>query len=183
MPAPIFTRRHYEALAGLIRDAGYLEPQTRGRLVSDLSELFSVDNERFSVDRFRAAAYNGVRLDELSEPDRLEARGYRDGYAAATWAIDGSTSEEHARWILDGLDAGDPEVLDYLPSPRLGGEWADEPTWSNILEDEGCEDSHDGRPELLDAYCYAYSCAVAREVVRACRAQLGLVPEDLGVRS
>jgi len=178
--APIFTRRHYCEVAGLIRDAGYLEPETRGRLVSEFCELFAGDNERFRPDRFRAAAYNGARLDDLSERDRLEARGYRDGHAAATWFS--PQDEQTAHWILDGLDAGDPEVLDYLPSPRLGGEWADEPTWSNILEDEGCEDSDDGRPELLDAYEYAYSCAVEREVVRACRALLGLVPEDLGVR-
>jgi hypothetical protein len=50
------------------------------------------------------------------------------------------------------------------------------------LEDEGVEDSDDGRPELLDVYSYAYSCAVEREVVRACRALLELVPADLGTR-
>lgn len=219
MPAPIFTRRHYCAVADLIRDAGYLDAETRGRLVSDFSALFTSDNERFSPDRSRAAAYNGVRLDypsdnptarldilaslrdsaetaegrdcfaraierlrngapePESERDRMEARGYGDGLAAATWFA--PQDERTARWILDGLEAGDPEVLDYLPQPRLGGEYADEPTWSHILEDEGCEDSDGGRPELLDAYQYAYACAVDREVVRSCRAMLGLVPEDL----
>ncbi len=180
MSAPIFSRRHYCAVAGLLRDAGYLSPESRAQLVSVFSELFSADNRRFKPDRFRAAAYNGVRLDELSERDRLEARGYWDGYAAATWFA--PEDERTARWILDGLDSGDPEVYDYLPAPRLGGEWADEPTWSNVLEDEDCEDSADGRPELLDTYTYAYSCAVEREVVRSCRAMLGLIPEDLGTR-
>jgi hypothetical protein len=118
---------------------------------------------------------------ELSERDRLEARGYRDGYAAATWFS--PQDEETARRILGGVDEGDPEVLDSLPAPRLGGEFADEPTWSTILEEEGCEHSDDGRPELLDAYCYAYSCAVERELVRSCRALLGLFGADLRVRS
>jgi hypothetical protein len=86
------------------------------------------------------------------------------------------------RWLLNGLEEGDPEVLDYLPAPRLGGEWADEPIWSNIVEDEGCKDADGERPELLDAYEYASSCAVEREIVRACRALLGLVPADLGTR-
>ncbi len=56
MAAPIFTRRHYCAIADLIRDAGYLEPETRTQLVSELSELFAGDNERFQPERFRAAA-------------------------------------------------------------------------------------------------------------------------------
>lgn len=179
MSSTMFSRRHYRAVADLIREAGYLDPETRGRLVSDFAALFASDNGRFRPDRFRAAAYNGVRIAEaeLSERDRLEARGYSDGHAAATWFA--PEDERAARWILDGLDAGDPDVLDYLPSPRLGGEWADEPTWSNILAYEGCEDSDDGRPELLDAYQYAYACAVEREIVRSCCALLGLVPEDL----
>jgi hypothetical protein len=159
----------------VLRDARYLDSDTRGQLVADLSELFASDNARFQPDRFQDAASNA-----LSERDRLEARGYRDGHAAATWFA--PQDETTARWILDGLDAGDPEVLDYLPSPRLGGEYADDPTWSNILADEGCEDSDDGRPELLDAYGYAYGCAVEREVVRSCRGMLDLVPDDVGTR-
>jgi hypothetical protein len=175
MAPSIFARRHYTAVAGLLRDARYLDDDDRSALVSDFVDLFADDNERFRPDRFRDAATN-----HLSERDRLEARGYSDGYAAATWfAPDDETT---ARKILDGLDAGDPEIYDYLPAPRLGGEFADEPTWSNILADEGCDDSDDGRPELLDAYSYAYSCAVEREIVRSCRAMLDLVPHDLGTR-
>jgi hypothetical protein len=173
MSSPIFTRRHYRAVAGVIREAG-LEPDARDRLVQDFVILFINDNDRFDQVRFRDAC------SELSERDRLEARGYRDGHAAATWVE--LEDEDAARRILSMLDEGDPEVYDYLPSPRLGGEYADEPTWQDILEDEDCEDSDDGRPELLNAYEYAYACAVEREVVRACRTMLDLVPHDLGVR-
>ena len=175
MSAPMFARRHYQAVATVLRDARYLEGDARTQLVSDLCELFAGDNERFKPDRFSDAATS-----ELSERDRLEARGYRDGYAAATWFA--PQDEQTARRILDGLDAGDPEILDELPAPRLVGEFADEPTWSNILQDEDCDDSDDGRPELLNAYCYAYSCAVERQIVRSCRVMLDLVPHDLGTR-
>jgi hypothetical protein len=168
-------RRHYEAVASVLSDARYLSDHDRRQLVSAFVELFASDNARFRPDRFRNAAANAV-----SERDRLEVRGYRDGYAAATWFA--PHDEETARRILDGIDAGDPEVLDALPPPRLRGEFADEPTWNNILEDEDCEDSDDGRPELFDAYCYAFSCAAEREIVRYYRAMLDLVPHDLGTR-
>jgi hypothetical protein len=109
----MFTRRHYCAIACVISEAG-LEPKALDRLVRDFVVLFVNDNDRFDQVRFRAAC------SELNERDRLEARGYRDGYAAATRFA--PEHERTARWILDGLDAGDPEVLGYLPSPRLGEE-------------------------------------------------------------
>ena len=55
----------------------------------------------------------------------------RDGHAAATCFA--PLDEESARRILRGLDEGDPQIVDELPQPRLGGEYADEPTWGNIL--------------------------------------------------
>jgi hypothetical protein len=179
MSAPIFSRRHYVAVAAVLCEAGYLAPEARGQLVSDFAAVFAGDNGRFQPDRFRAAVYDGVKLGSsgLSERDRLEARGFADGHAAATWFT--PQDDESARRILRGFDEGDPEVLDELPAPRLGGEWANEPTWENILHDEGIEHGDDGRPELLDAYCYAYQCAVERELVRSCRGLLGLFPVEL----
>jgi hypothetical protein len=76
MSAPIFTRRHYCAVADLIRDAEYLDSETRGRLVSDLSALFARDNQRFKPDRFRAAAYNGVQLGEPLASRKAPHRPY-----------------------------------------------------------------------------------------------------------
>jgi hypothetical protein len=96
MPAPIFTRRHYCAIAGLIRDAAYLEPETRTLLVSELSVLFAGDNERFQPDRFREAA--------TPESDKIEVRGLADGKAAGSWVIDGRTSDETAAAILRGIE-------------------------------------------------------------------------------
>src|SRR5438128_1327407 len=112
MSAPIFARRHYCAVAGVIRDADYLDAETRGRLIGDFSSLFAGDNGRFQPDRFQAAACDGVQLVEplasrrapeleLSEQDRLEARGYRDGHAVATWFT--PQDEEAARRVLNGI--------------------------------------------------------------------------------
>ena len=80
MSSPIFTRRHYVAVASLIRDAGYLEPETRGQLVSDFAALFASDNERFAADRFRAASYNGARLSEPVPRCTICGRPADDGY-------------------------------------------------------------------------------------------------------
>ena len=38
MSYSMFTRRHYRAVAGLVRDAGYLDSESRSRLVSDFVE-------------------------------------------------------------------------------------------------------------------------------------------------
>lgn len=52
-------------------------------------------------------------------------RGREHGAAAGSWLIDGNTSSETARAILQGIADGDPEVMDMQPSP-LSGEWAGE---------------------------------------------------------
>jgi hypothetical protein len=169
------SRKDYVEAARIVREAEYLSHDARTRLVADLVTFFADDNPRFSASRFRAACQP-----EPSERDRLEARGYADGHAAGTWVE--VEEEEQARRILAMLDEGDPEVYDWLPAPRLGGEYADEPTWADILAEEDCENSDDGRQELYDAYAYAWGVAMEREVVRHCRAMLGFVPEDLGSR-
>ena len=65
MSAPMFSRRHYVALAGLVSSAGYLEPQDRGQLVPDLSELFGHDNDRFQPQRFEAACEPAAAMSAL----------------------------------------------------------------------------------------------------------------------
>lgn len=104
------------------------------------------------------------------EEIRIRARGADDGRAAGSWVVDGNTSDETCRAILQGIEDGDPETLDYLPAPRTGGEYADDPTWSQILEEEECDDSDDGRADLFDVYCEAFQSAVEDRVSRDCRA-------------
>ncbi len=49
------------------------------------------------------------------------------GEAAGSWIIDGNTTDETARYILAGIEDGDPQVLDALePRPPLSGELSGE---------------------------------------------------------
>ena len=74
-----------------------------------------------------------TQTDYLSE---AYTRGKEAAEAAATWVVDGNTSEEHIRRVITMLDDGDPEAYDYLPnSPNLSGEWADDPTPNSLAYD------------------------------------------------
>lgn len=55
----------------------------------------------------------------LAEAERL---GERAGAEAAAWHTQHMTSPEAARLILDGIDAGDPAVLDTFPARLLDEE-------------------------------------------------------------
>ena len=54
------SKKHFTALALLVRDAEYLSDEARARLVSDLVTLCADANARFSPSRFRAACEPGV---------------------------------------------------------------------------------------------------------------------------
>lgn len=98
-------------------------------------------------------------------------QGLSDGKAAGSWVIDGNTSDETCARILRMLEDGDP-ALD-LPELRLG-EWADDPTFSDILDAAGvagtCDDEYED--ELFCVYRDAWSEGLIGEVERACRARL-----------
>jgi hypothetical protein len=69
-----------------------------------------------------------------------EREAYRLGVqaaeAAASWVIDGNTSQDHIARMVAMLDAGDPVAYDYLPAqPNLSGEWADAPTPRSLARD------------------------------------------------
>lgn len=51
--------------------------------------------------------------------------GFEHGKERGSWVIDGNTTTETARAILEGIDNGDPEIMDMEPAP-LSGEWAGE---------------------------------------------------------
>jgi hypothetical protein len=54
----------------------------------------------------------------------------------------------------------------------VGGEWADEPTWTDILSEEGCENPDDGRADLFDVYCFSFARGAEDEIVRSAHGQL-----------
>lgn len=106
---------------------------------------------------------------DVIEMKIIERRGYIDGRSAGTWVFDGNTQEEHFKRIQRGVEEGDPMYLDMLPQPRVGGEFADDPTWENILDDERIpidgQNDPTGRQDLYDAYCAAFQSGVEDEVM------------------
>jgi hypothetical protein len=103
------------------------------------------------------------------ESEIIRQRGVKDGRGAGSWVFDGNSDQEYVDKIQQGVKDGDPEIIDGLPEPRVGGEFADEPTWENILTDEGIpvDSSLDptGRQELFDVYTAAFRDGVEHEVL------------------
>lgn len=103
--------------------------------------------------------------------------GRRAGVAAASWYIDGNTSEDTLLRILNGIEEGDPEVLGTFPTPNLSGEWAGDPTPTSVLEDITDEIDEDIpvelEDELLNAWEDAAWSAVQDEIQRMATAMLG----------
>lgn len=91
--------------------------------------------------RQRLAKY----LQDKEENREIKRRGMEDGSMAASWLVDGNTPDpiQALQRLVQGIEDGDPEILDELPQPRLGGEFADDPTWEDILKEELDEYSDD----------------------------------------
>ncbi len=72
--------------------------------------------------------YDGSHTMQWEYSDAVEAAakelGGEAGRAAASWVFDGNTTTEEYARVLFGIEDGDPEVLDALPSPDLSGQWA-----------------------------------------------------------
>lgn len=116
--------------------------------------------------------------------DEARRRGLEAGKAAGSWVIDGNTTEETARRILQGYEDGDPKILDMQPSP-LSGEWADGESadqlvselvdlneasisWGELaeLQDEVCRAFEDGYADGYWAEVQRSARAIAEEVAR-----------------
>lgn len=109
--------------------------------------------------------------------ESAEIEGRRAGESAASWFFDGNTSLETYRRVQDGIDEGDPEVLDTFPSSPLSGEWADGVTPMGLVRSLGLDPhdiDEDDQSALCDAYEGAYDEAVATTIESACRSQLDL---------
>jgi hypothetical protein len=157
------SRRDYRAIAEILRDVR-MSSERRAELVSRLVTTLADENPRFSPSRFREAA--------TPDEDRIETRGRANGKAAGSWVIDGRTTTETAAAILGGIEEGDPAVIDGLPVlPRVNGEWADDPTWSTILEQEGLAKD----PTTIDRSC-STSTALPTPRAPLTRSQPALAP-------
>ena len=74
----------------------------------------------------------------LTNTHTQEARAWGEHAAtnAASWVVDGNTSDEHIRRVLQLLEDGDPRVDDYLPRyPDLSGQHADDYTPLTLARD------------------------------------------------
>lgn len=86
------------------------------------------------------------------------------GKAAASWILDGNSSEADAQRLLKGMQDGDPEILDQLPTFQFG-EWAGD-SINEVLDDvspagRSAEDiGDDERDELLDSYIDGFGMGV-----------------------
>jgi hypothetical protein len=103
--------------------------------------------------------------------------GTEHGESAATWV---EISESNAQTILTGMEDGDPEILDALPSADLSGEWADTLTGPQLVlealehAESGVVDNDDPRladwfTDICDAYELAFGDATQSAVAERCR--------------
>lgn len=99
-------------------------------------------------------------------------RGAEDGRAAGSWVIDGNTSDQTTRAILQGIEDGDPAVLDAFPSAPLSGEFADGLLPRDVLGWYGMTEDDDAADAILTAYEDGFSSGVVEEVERSARAVL-----------
>jgi hypothetical protein len=97
--------------------------------------------------------------------------GAQHGRNAASWVevSDGGT----ARRILQGIEEGDPEILDGLPSADLSGQWADGFTVAQLVAevDAPADNEDDLIPlsqTLADVYVEAFSEGAEHAVTAAC---------------
>lgn len=125
-------------------------------------------------------------LAKLTEPS-AEAKeaaelGKQAGYNAATWVLDGNTSNETYATVLKGIQVGDPEVMDAYNVPNLSGEMADSFTQQDLEAEIGL-DLGERNEELIDQCCTAWENAASTafwdEIERVCKVQLPHIDIDV----
>lgn len=94
--------------------------------------------------------------------------GFERGQACGSWVTDGNTTPETYRWIREGYDNGDPEVMELCPNP-LSGEWAGE-SISEVFGLKVGEDYPDS--EDLDRYEEGFRQGFWHKVLGDCNYQL-----------
>jgi hypothetical protein len=112
--------------------------------------------------------------------------GKNHGLNVGSWVIDGNTSEDTCKRILQGWDDGDPEIMDIEPSP-LSGEWADDPTPDDIIElcavdavdwtSDRIQEITELHDEILSSYEAGFSDGYWDQVRTSCSAMIQKVSE------
>jgi hypothetical protein len=113
---------------------------------------------------------------------RAEKIGAEHGKSAASWVFDGSTSEDTYRYVLAGIESGDPEVMDAYRVPDLSGEWADSYDLNDLADELGIDQDSENLDDAATAWLDAASEAFWAEVERIARLHVGPDPADAVAR-
>lgn len=65
----MFTKKHFEALAKLIKES---DANSKYQIAQDMAKLFSEDNDRFNVSKFYKAC--GIILVESESPETIKQK-------------------------------------------------------------------------------------------------------------
>jgi|SRR5581483_5811624 len=169
------SRKDYNALAAALAECKAENREILGAgsvlksAAERIADVLAADNARFDRGRFLTACGFEATPDVCK---LAEESGYRAGVAAGSWVLDGNSTEETARHLLAGIEDGDPEVLDSLPSSPLSGEWAGSLLPADVLAEVGIRENDPVSDDVLSAFEDGYSRGVVDEVVRAARAIL-----------
>jgi hypothetical protein len=107
--------------------------------------------------------------------DQAAEYGRDAGRAAASWVFDGNSTEQAYRWVLRGIEDGDPEVLDAYRVPDLSGEYQGDLTDRDLAIMLGSTWDAMGQEALddaADAYLNAASQSFWDELERIARHHL-----------
>ena len=99
-----------------------------------------------------------------------EQEGYDHGKSAGSWLLNGNSTTNDARRLLQGIEDGDPEIMDELPAAPLSGEWADSLLPRDVLGWYEINDDDDVADDVLSAFELGYSRGVMDEVIRSAQA-------------
>lgn len=95
---------------------------------------------------------------------KFETQGYKDGRAAGSLVFMEGYDRAQGEKILQGINDGDPAILENLPSPDFSGEWADSQSWESKFCEIAEIDMQDIPEDTTDEYT-AYEIAFNRGVV------------------
>lgn len=76
-------------------------------------------------------------------------KAQENGKAAASWVFDGNTTMETFQHVLKGIQNVDPGIMDALRVPSLSGEYSDEFSEQDLIEEVNWV-PHDGTETLSD---------------------------------
>lgn len=143
-----------------------------GVSVVRLHEDGSTERDYDSSTCFSSLEGANAHVEYLRAVEAARQDGYEAGIAAGSWLLDGNSTNEAARRLLQGIEDCDPEILDALPSSPLSGEWADSLAPRDVLASVDMDEDSEASEDVLRAYEDAYSQGVTDEACRSARAML-----------